>query len=52
VDLLQWGSASAEFLPSGILSEILDGEDPLVGADKLCAKLSDFSLGKVTVPDE
>ena len=45
MDLLEWGRTSAEYLPSGILSEVLDGVDPLVGADKLCAQLSDFSLG-------
>ena len=44
MDNFQWERASAEFLPSGILSEILDLEDPLVGAEKLCAQLSDFSL--------
>jgi len=44
VDLLQWGRTAAEYLPSTLLSDVLDGEDPLVGADKVSAKLSDFSL--------
>jgi hypothetical protein len=52
VDLLQWGHTAAEYHPSPLLSDFLDGEDPLVGADKVSAQLSDFSLPAVTVPED
>ena len=52
MDLLQWGRTAAEYHPSPLLSEVLDGVDPLVGADKVSAQLSDFSLPEVTMPDD
>ena len=52
MDLLQWGCIAAEYHPSPLLSGVLDGKDPLVGADKVSALLSDFSLPEVTVPDD